>query len=291
METSGPNAQVTREARLRFPDRFRQRLSISRLLGQSFQPRTMLVVSGTLLVLTLAIRLLDTGERTSLASTRGYHLQAAAPMSRTAATGRFRLVPVPTSEPDRPGGFWMGETEVTEGQWEKVVGLDLGGSPTGCGQTCPVVGVNVFDAAQFANSLSASEGLAPCFELKGCKGSARLKTLECTSIRPTAPCDGYRLPALLEYSFAAYSAPSEIKTSVARSLATKQLFPVAIGAPNQFGLHNLDGNALELTMRELPSSAESEFLACIFHKTRKTCVAVAANSREHMIGFRLLLDR
>ncbi len=49
-------------------------------------------------------------------------------------------------------GFWMGRTEVTEGQWRRVMGKSPSGFQS-CGDDCPVQGVSWKDAAKFVKKL------------------------------------------------------------------------------------------------------------------------------------------
>ncbi|HHQ49395.1 MAG TPA: PEGA domain-containing protein, partial [Acidobacteria bacterium] len=84
---------------------------------------------------------------------------------------RFRRVPAGVffmgSPPDEPGrspdehrhrvvithGFWMMETEVTQGQWTTLMGSNPS-SFSRCGGSCPVENVSWLDALRFANALS-----------------------------------------------------------------------------------------------------------------------------------------
>ena len=82
----------------------------------------------------------------------------------------------PAHEVTLTNDFWLGETEVTQAQWQALMatnpsyfGPNGGGSD--CGPDCPVELVNWYEAAAFANALSTSEGLAPCYTLDGCTGT------------------------------------------------------------------------------------------------------------------------
>ena len=62
--------------------------------------------------------------------------------------------------------FWLQTTEVTQGQWEAV----MGGNPwyfMDCGKNCPVEGVSWLDAVKYCNAVSKQEGLQPAYRISG----------------------------------------------------------------------------------------------------------------------------
>ena len=65
-------------------------------------------------------------------------------------------------------GFTIQPTEVTLEQWKSVMGEDKvpNGSPL-CPDDCPVNTVSWLQAIQYANALSASEGLERCYVIQG----------------------------------------------------------------------------------------------------------------------------
>ncbi len=179
--------------------------------------------------------------------------------------------------------FEMSDHEVTQGEWVQAGFQNpsyFGPAPTGNGQCasadCPVENVNWYEAASYANRLSElhSPAYKPCYELVGCTGEPGQK-MTCQDAKVTAAtvyaCEGYRLPTVSEWEYAAragaktafYSGPISTKTypgdcvgkdpclePVAWYCMDSELrtHPVRGKSPNDWGLFDMLGNVEEWTM-------------------------------------------
>jgi formylglycine-generating enzyme required for sulfatase activity len=139
--------------------------------------------------------------------------------------------------------FYMGETEVTQGEYQTIMGTNPS-YWSNCGLTCPVESISWHEAAEYTNALSVLDGLTECFTCT--RGS-------CTTPNSPYTCDGYRLPTEAEWEYAARAgtdyvyAGSNKETTVAWYVTNSSYttHPVAQKAPNDWGLYDMSGNVWE----------------------------------------------
>lgn len=138
--------------------------------------------------------------------------------------------------------FYMQTTEVTQGQWQQV----MGSNPSyfaGCGLDCPVEMVSWYDAQNFIDALNASEGRTNC---------------------NNTPNTCYSLPteAQWEYAARAGTVTALYNGDITSTVCTVDpkldaigwycgnsggtTHPVAQKEPNNWGLYDMSGNVFEM---------------------------------------------
>lgn len=176
-----------------------------------------------------AVLSLDSGEGTGRGGTvtgtgtiRHTALPDVAPMAFLGVNN----LPPPVEAPEG-GEVWVAMTEVTEGQWMALMGLDFA-VLTGRAER-PAEHMTWCAALDYANRLSRAERLSPVYDVpRGCDRGARARW------RPDA--DGYRLPTEAEWEAMVGTTPgwgvdarAEVRTRAADAL----------------GLYGVAGNAAE----------------------------------------------
>ncbi|MGC9977235.1 MAG: formylglycine-generating enzyme family protein [Syntrophales bacterium] len=122
--------------------------------------------------------------------------------------------------------YYMQVTEVTQGQWRKV----MGNNPSlfsACGDNCPVENISWVDVQEFIGRLNQKEGI-----------------------------NKYRLPTEAEWEFACRAGLSSKGTPGVKkdefgdyawydANSDRKTHPVAVKKPNAWGLYDMHGNVLE----------------------------------------------
>ena len=171
--------------------------------------------------------------------------------------------------------FLIGETEVTQTQWEKLMGSNPSNQGKICPQ-CPVEGISWYDAIVFCNRLSESQGLNPCYfsdasftQVYGKFGDQWfLSNTGNVFWKPTA--NGYRLPTEAEWEYAARGGsstniyaggndPNQLAWYTSNS--GFRSWDVKLKLPNGFNLYDMSGNVFEWCWDlydSYPSTAQSD---------------------------------
>ncbi len=161
--------------------------------------------------------------------------------------GTFQMGSDSGDEDEKPvhavtlSSFYMGKYEVTQAQWQAV----MGSNPSNFkGDNLPVEQVSWYDAVEFCNKLSLKEGLTPCYSGSG------------TSITCDFTANGYRLPTEAEWEYAARGGNSSRNFTYSGSNdlgavgwfadnAGSHTHPAGQKLSNELGLYDMSGNVYE----------------------------------------------
>lgn len=137
--------------------------------------------------------------------------------------------------------FYIAKYELTQKEYEVVMGEN---PSTTKGENLPVTNISWLDAIKYCNERSKKEGFDGFYEIKG----------ENVKFNPKG--NGYRLPFELEWTYAAFSGPKNIRHAyiggdtlgrVAWFLGNSKgkLHEVGKKRANNLGLHDMNGNVAE----------------------------------------------
>ncbi|MDR0322402.1 MAG: formylglycine-generating enzyme family protein [Treponema sp.] len=175
------------------------------------------------------------------------------------------LIGSPENEPERSNelqrqvtvnSFYMGKYEVTQKEYHKIMGTDLGSigklSPHFKGDNLPVEMVTWYDAIEYCNRRSQKEGLTPAYTVNG------------ENVTWNRDANGYRLPTEAEWEYACragtttpFSTGNNITTDQAnyngdypyndnaKGEYRERTTPVGSFEPNAWGLYDMHGNVDE----------------------------------------------
>ena len=192
--------------------------------------------------------------------------------------------------------LFVAAREVTRAEWFAVFANAPSKHPA-CGDACPVDSVTWFEAAAYANALSAREARTPCYAVEGATGTPGAD-YRARRTEAVAGCTGYRLPTVAEWEA---SARAGTGGSAWVSLADSAWYransggtphPVATRGANAWGLFDMLGNVREWTAdgddrgRRLAaggSFADAPSGVGVDERDR-----VPADTRSESIGFRLV---
>jgi formylglycine-generating enzyme required for sulfatase activity len=162
------------------------------------------------------------------------------------------------------GSFYMGKYEVTQAEYEPV----MGNNPSHFkGANLPVENVSWYDAVEFCNRLSLREGLTPVYTITKDGSDPDNKSAGDTLrwlVRWNRNAEGYRLPTEAEWEYACragtatpFNTGSNISADIAnydgnypytngsKGIHRKKTLEAGSLPPNPWGLYEMHGNVWE----------------------------------------------
>jgi len=148
---------------------------------------------------------------------------------------------IPTKESITVSNFYMGKYEVTQKEYQEVMGKNPSRLK---GNKLPVEQVRWYDAIEYCNKLSSKDGLTPAYTING------------EEVTWNRSADGYRLPTEAEWEYACragtttdFNTGNDITLSQAsiynKNLKTQRPKPIGSFKPNAWGLYDMHGNVNE----------------------------------------------
>ncbi|MDR1837000.1 MAG: formylglycine-generating enzyme family protein [Treponema sp.] len=161
-------------------------------------------------------------------------------------------------------GFYMSKTEVTQGQWYTVMGIDFN-ADFGRGNNYPMYYVSWYDALVFCNKLSMAEELTPAYRINNSTDPAMWGSVPTSNYDSTwdavtidSGSNGYRLPTEAQWEYAAKGgngSPGNYLYSGSENVDDVAWYsgnnsphgtkPVGSKQPNGLDLYDMSGNVYE----------------------------------------------